>query len=111
MEQLLGNDFGGMDEVYADAYRMTDDPKYLDAAKRFSHRWLLDSMGAKDAPLAYEDAVKRAYAQRLKTTHPEDDPEGFQRLHSAYQEASRMARRRARSFAFSGSRPKIDRWT
>ena len=46
MEQMLGNEFGGMDEVYADAYRMTDDVKYLDAAKRFSHRWLLDSMAA-----------------------------------------------------------------
>lgn len=29
-------------------------------------RWLLDSIGAKDAPLAYEDAMKQAYAQRLK---------------------------------------------
>lgn len=44
MEQMLGNEFGGMDEVYADAYQMTDDRKYLDAAKRFSHRNLFDSM-------------------------------------------------------------------
>ncbi|WP_277120302.1 beta-L-arabinofuranosidase domain-containing protein [Bacteroides ndongoniae] len=46
MEQMLGNEFGGMDEVYADAYQMTGDLKYLDAAKRFSHHWLLDSMVA-----------------------------------------------------------------
>lgn len=46
MEQMLGNEFGGMDEVYADAYGMTGDMKYLDAAKRFSHHWLLDSMAA-----------------------------------------------------------------
>ena len=46
MEQMLENEFGGMDEVYADAYQMTQDKKYLDAAKRFSHHWLLDSMAA-----------------------------------------------------------------
>ena len=38
--------------------------------------------------------VRHAYAEKLKTTHPEEDPEGFQRLHSAYQLASRMARKR-----------------
>ena len=47
MEQMLDSEFGGMDEVYADAYRMTGDRKYLDAAKRFSHHWLLDSMVAR----------------------------------------------------------------
>lgn len=46
MEQMLGNEFGGMDEVYADAYQMTNDRKYLDAAKRFSHRDLFDSMAS-----------------------------------------------------------------
>ena len=38
--------------------------------------------------------VRHAYAEKLKTTHPEEDPEGFQRLHSAYQLASRIARQR-----------------
>ena len=36
--------------------------------------------------------VKRAYAQRVKTVHPEEDPEGFQQLYAAYQTARRIAR-------------------
>ena len=35
--------------------------------------------------------IKRAYAQKVKTAHPEDDPEGFQRLHQAYQAARQIA--------------------
>lgn len=46
MEKMLDMEFGGMGEVYADAYDITGDLKYLDAAKRFSHHWLLDSMVA-----------------------------------------------------------------
>ena len=38
------------------------------------------------------ETVRRAYAQRLKAAHPEEDPEGFQRLHKAYQAARRAAR-------------------
>ena len=44
MEQMCGQEFGGMNEVYADAYQMTGDIKYLNTAKRFAHHWLLDSM-------------------------------------------------------------------
>jgi len=43
--------------------------------------------------------IRKAYAERLKAAHPEEDPEGFQRLHAAYQEASRYARRSARQTA------------
>ena len=38
--------------------------------------------------------IRRAYAGLLKDNHPEEDPEGFQRLHSAYQAACRHARQK-----------------
>ena len=41
MEQMLGNEHGGMNEVIADAYAMTGDRKYLECARRFSHKRLL----------------------------------------------------------------------
>ena len=41
MEQMLGNEHGGMNEVIADAYAMTGDKKYLECARRFSHKRLL----------------------------------------------------------------------
>lgn len=43
-------------------------------------------------PDADERAVKRAYAAKLKTTRPDEDPEGFQRLNEAYQAALAWAR-------------------
>ncbi|MBR4337887.1 MAG: glycoside hydrolase family 127 protein [Bacteroidaceae bacterium] len=44
MERMLGNEHGGMNEVLADAYAITGDRKYLDVARRFSHRRLLVPM-------------------------------------------------------------------
>ncbi|SDD26124.1 glycoside hydrolase family 127 protein [Niabella drilacis] len=44
MQQMLGNEHGGMNEIFADAYQMTSDRKYLAAARRFSHRELLDPL-------------------------------------------------------------------
>lgn len=44
MQSMLDTEQGGMNEVFADAFQMTNDEKYLNAAKRFSHRMLLDPM-------------------------------------------------------------------
>ena len=44
MDDMASQEFGGMDEVLADAFAMTGDRKYLVQAKRFAHRQILDSM-------------------------------------------------------------------
>jgi len=41
VEQALHTEYGGMNEVLADAYAITKDKKYLDCAKRFSHKRIL----------------------------------------------------------------------
>ena len=46
MQSMLDTEQGGMDEIFADAYQITGDEKYLNAAKRFSHRALLEPMAA-----------------------------------------------------------------
>lgn len=47
--------------------------------------WGLQWLGLE--PGADEREIKRAYAQLLRTTRPDEDPEGFQRLHAAYRDA------------------------
>ena len=44
MEHLLDTEHGGMNEVLADAYAITGEQKYLHAARRFSHRCLLNPL-------------------------------------------------------------------
>jgi len=44
MQSMLDVEHGGMNEIFADAYQITKNEKYLTAAKRFSHKMLLDAM-------------------------------------------------------------------
>ncbi|MGH8044073.1 MAG: J domain-containing protein, partial [Stenotrophomonas sp.] len=46
-------------------------------------------------PDADERAIKRAYARRLRSTRPDEDPAAFQQLHEAYQAALAWAQYRA----------------
>jgi uncharacterized protein len=44
MEEMLGNEHGGMNESLADAYQITGNEKYLKASQRFSHKVFLDPL-------------------------------------------------------------------
>lgn len=46
---------------------------------------------------ADERALKRAYAQRLRVTRPDEDPQGFQQLHAQYERALAYCRAQARN--------------
>lgn len=44
MERMLGIEHGGMNESMLDAYQLFGDKKYLDAARKYSHKTMLDGM-------------------------------------------------------------------
>jgi len=44
MQQMLNMEHGGMDEVFADAYQITGEEKYLATARRYAHRQVLDPL-------------------------------------------------------------------
>jgi DUF1680 family protein len=46
MQTMLDSEHGGINEMFADSFQITGDEKYLTAAKRFSHRMLLDAMSS-----------------------------------------------------------------
>lgn len=46
MQKMLDREHGGMNEILADVYVLTNDAKYLKLAERFSHRALLDPLAA-----------------------------------------------------------------
>jgi len=100
MQSMLDTEHGGINEIFADAYQMTSDTRYLTAAKRFSHRMLLDAMAAGNDNLDN----KHANTQIPKVI-------GFQRIaelsyDKAYMKAASFfweAVTRNRSLAFGGN--------
>jgi len=44
MQQMLVSEHGGMNEALADVYQLTGNEKYLDLAKRFSHKAILNPL-------------------------------------------------------------------
>lgn len=54
--------------------------------------WAFELLGL--PPDADERSIKRAYAQRLRDTRPDEDAAGFQRLREAYELALRLCRHR-----------------
>jgi len=56
MEEMLGNEHGGMDEVLADAYQITGNEKYLAGAKRYSHKVFLEPLSQGIDNLDYKHA-------------------------------------------------------
>ena len=51
MQAMMRNEQGGMNEVLADAYAVSGDIKYLDAARRFSHQQILNPLSEGVDPL------------------------------------------------------------
>jgi DUF1680 family protein len=44
MQTMLNMEHGGMNEIFADAYQITDNEKYLKAARRYSHKLFLEPL-------------------------------------------------------------------
>ena len=44
MQSALNMEHGGMNEIFADAYQVTGDAKYLNGAKKYSHKQVLDPL-------------------------------------------------------------------
>ncbi len=44
MQQMLSNEYGGMNEVLADIYTISGDRRYLETAERFNHHAVMDPL-------------------------------------------------------------------
>ncbi|SHK78387.1 hypothetical protein SAMN02745163_04452, partial [Clostridium cavendishii DSM 21758] len=59
-------------------------------------------------PTTKTSDIKKAYAKKLKIHHPEDDPEGYQRLREAYDTAIKYAKQYAKTNKEENYRNKFD---
>ncbi|OON96374.1 MAG: hypothetical protein ATN32_06435, partial [Candidatus Epulonipiscium fishelsonii] len=57
-----------------------------------------------------EDVIKKAYRAKLKTVHPEDDPEGFKKLRQAYEVALSELKNKANEAEYIIEDPEIASW-
>lgn len=76
MQGVLGNEHGGMNEVLADAYCLFGDPKYLDGAKKYSHKTMIAGMQTPDPKFldnrhANTQVPKYIGFLRINQLHPE----------------------------------------
>ncbi len=82
MQEMLGAEHGGMNEVLADVSAITDDRNYLTLAQRFSHRALLDASGA-----------ARRHAHRPAREHADSEGHRLRADRGARRRSSRHGRR------------------
>lgn len=75
MREMLAMEHGGMNETLADAYKISNDKRYLDAAKRFSHKALLEPLSKRvdnlDNKHANTQVPKAVGFQRIAELSPE----------------------------------------
>ena len=56
MQQMIGSEYGGMNESLADIYAITGDKKYLQAAERFNHQQILHPLTRREDQLTGKHA-------------------------------------------------------
>jgi len=87
METMLNTEFGGMNEVYADAYILTGDEKYINAAKRFSHARWLNSLASATGPFhTHANTLIPKVVGYAKVTHATNEQNFFTAANFFWQE-------------------------
>lgn len=79
MDYMLEGEYGGMNESFAQLYEITGKPEYLDLAKRFSHKSVMDPLSKDIDNLtglhANTQIPKIVGAAKIYSVLPKDDPD------------------------------------